>query len=232
MMLSLAALLWASHPDSCVDRLTAAMGGAERWNRIRYVAFEFVVERDGKEIARHRHLWDRWSGRYRVEGKNRSGQSYRILFADVNTKSGSAIIDGTVCGQDSLKKFLEYGYARYINDTYWLLAPWKLRDPGVSLQVDGNCQLALSFDGVGLTPGDQYWLTLDHGSGLVTRWRYRLQDGTEGEFDWSQWVERGGVRFCEVKTSSDSRSVIRTEKVRVFSDLAEESFSLESSFPE
>ena len=75
--------------------------------------------------------------------------------------------DGRAVEGEEKKKLLETAYGRFINDTYWLLAPWKVFDPGVHRDFDGEktgpdgalCDvIRLSFDNVGLTPKDVYWL--------------------------------------------------------------------------
>jgi hypothetical protein len=57
------------------------------------------------------------------------------------------------------------GYERFINDTYWLLMPLKLRDPGVNLDYDGEKKIGketydvvrFSFD-AWADAGDLYWV--------------------------------------------------------------------------
>lgn len=220
----------------CVKRMTDVLGTQERWNAVRYVRFDFAVERGGVETSRHRHLWDKWTGRYRVEGKNRLGQNYQMVFDNVNQKKGRARIDGREIISDSLSKFLDYGYARFINDTYWLAMPWKLNDPGVHLdhsRKPGMCIIRMTFDRVGLTPGDTYWVVVDSADGQLLGWRYKLEDGEEGDFDWSGWKDVGGLRLSEVKTSRDQQMVIRTERIQLFDSLSDELFrSFDTSLPQ
>jgi hypothetical protein len=71
-------------------------------------------------------------------------------------------------------------YARWVNDSYWLLAPLKVLDPGVKLTYEGpkdcggaKCEtLRMSFEQVGLTPGDQYVLYIDPETKLLRAWDY------------------------------------------------------------
>ncbi len=212
----------------CVQRLTDHLGGQARWDRLRYLRFDFAVERHGREVSRHRHLWDKWTGRYRVEGKNRQGQHYRILFTNVVQKKGRVMIDGTEIAADSASKFLDYGHARFINDTYWLAMPWKLNDPGVQVAhtTDADrCILTLTFQKVGLTPGDTYYVIADASTGQLRGWKYKLEDGEEGDFDWTGWVEKGGLQWSEVKRSRDSTSIIRTDRIATFDALSDSCFT-------
>ena len=54
---------------------------------------------------------------------------------NVNTKEGSAWLKGKALEGEEQKKPLERAYGAWVNDTYWLLMPYKLRDPGVILRL-------------------------------------------------------------------------------------------------
>jgi DNA-binding beta-propeller fold protein YncE len=107
-------------------------------------------------------------------------------------------------------------YGRFINDTYWLLMPWKWLDDGVNLTYEGERQVdgrtydvvLLTFDtGVGLTSGDRYWGFVSRETGLMDRWEYVLQkeDGSPGDgaptaWTWGGWRDAGGgVRLATRK---------------------------------
>ena len=126
---------------------------------------------------------------------------------------------------DEVKKLLEKAYGRYINDSYWLLMPLKMQDPGVNLASEGKTELGgkpydvvrLTFDeGVGLTPRDTYWAYVSKTSGLMERWEMVLT-GQEARdraaYLWTDWQTIGGVRLALTKTSTDGSSVIRFDHV-------------------
>lgn len=214
-----ALLLGAMPPAAAADpaeevalELAQAMGGRDRWRALRYLRFDWVVERDGEEASRVRHLWDKHTGRYRVEWRSREGQAVQVLF-DVDSRRGRAWVDGAAAADSTL---LERAYGRFVNDTYWLLMPWKLEDPGVRLEhagtaeVDGKTYdiLHLSFDRVGLTPGDHYWAYVDRSTHRMDRWAYFLERD-EGEpsleratvWVWSDWMVSHGVAFARDRRS-------------------------------
>ncbi|HVS32737.1 MAG TPA: hypothetical protein VMS98_14935 [Thermoanaerobaculia bacterium] len=153
------------------------------WEKARYFAFTFNVERDGKIAASFPQRWDRYTGQYRVTGRNQQGQEY-VVVMNVNDRSGKAWLDGAEVADP--KDLLTTGYRRFINDTYWLLMPLKSMDPGVKREATGartdECGRAhdvvkLSFDqGVGLTPGDMYWMWVNRDTGLVDQWHMKLQN--------------------------------------------------------
>lgn len=194
-----------------------AMGGQRAFEETRLLRFDFVVSREGSELARHRHWWDRWTGDYRVEGKNREGQAYRVIF-NVNDRKGQAWLDGIEQMDEALDAQLEMAYGRFINDTYWFLMPWKWLDPGVQLtlqepkEVDGTTFdiVELSFtDGTGLTSGDHYWGWVSRTSHRMERWEFVLQgedgkpgDGEPSAFLWTDWVRTdSGLLLSTVKSA-------------------------------
>jgi hypothetical protein len=193
-----------------------ALGGEAAWKATRYLRFDFAVEAEGKEVVRRAHTWDKWTGRYRLEGKTREGKPFVVLM-NVNTKEGSAVQDGQPAAGEELKRLLERAYATWVNDTYWLLMPYKMLDPGVSLALDGAEQsaegawdkLRLSFDGVGLTPRDRYWAYVNRASRLVDRWDYVLQDYKPGDpatrWDWKGWRRYGKIMLAPERWSEKDR---------------------------
>ena len=153
------------------------------WEKARYFAFTFNVERDGKIAASFPQRYDRYTGMYRVSGRNAKGEDY-VVVMNVNDRKGKAWLNGAEVADPA--ELLTTGYRRFINDTYWLLMPLKSMDPGVNREAvpaqTDDCGRAydivrLSFDqGVGLTPGDQYWMWVNRDTGLVDQWHMKLQN--------------------------------------------------------
>ncbi|MDH3522359.1 MAG: hypothetical protein OES32_02135 [Acidobacteriota bacterium] len=182
--------------------LQESMGGSA-FAAARVLRFTWAFERDGERAAAYEHSWDRWTGDYRLEGTDReSGEPWLALF-NVESRQGRAWLGGEELAGDALAERLEMAYGRFINDTYWLLMPWKWLDPGVHLayagtaEVDGEtCDVVeLTFgEAVGLTPNDRYRGYVSRTSGLMVRWSYILQneDLTSGEGEptvwrWTEW---------------------------------------------
>jgi hypothetical protein len=174
------AVLGQTPADDVARHTINNLAGAQ-WDSARYIAFTFDVERDGKTVASYPQRWDRYTGDYRVSGKDREGHDVLVIM-NVNTKAGKAWKDGAEVADP--KDLLTFGYRRFINDTYWLLMPLKAMDPGVHRELApartdscGHAQdvVHLSFDpGVGLTPADNYWMVVNHDTGLVDEWDMKL----------------------------------------------------------
>ena len=86
-----------------------ALGGETAWNNTRYLRFTFAVDREGKTVASRDHVWDKWTGRYRLDGTDKEGKKFTVLM-NVNSKEGKAVKDGKPLEGDDLKKALESAY--------------------------------------------------------------------------------------------------------------------------
>lgn len=155
---------------SIADEVMHAMGGRRAWDETRYISWNFF----GKRTL----LWDRQAELCRIEWLNRP------LKIIVNTKDGTGkvLLDSVEqTHPDSLAKYLDTGKKVWINDSYWLLMPFKLKDAGVTLKYAGTGKtekgedaevLQLTFSGVGVTPDNKYNVWVDKKSHLVTQWAY------------------------------------------------------------
>ena len=52
--------------DALGKELVAALGGETAWEKARQFRFDFVVAREGQPMARFSHVWDRYTGDYRL----------------------------------------------------------------------------------------------------------------------------------------------------------------------
>ncbi len=178
------------------DATLAAMGGKAGWDGTHYLRFTFV--------GRRTHYWDKWSGNHRLEGKTKEGESY-VVLDNLNSRQGTAYVDGKPVEGEKGAKMVEGSFAAWVNDTYWLLMPYKLKDSGVNLsylgrqQVDGKDydEIGLTFGPVGLTPGDHYWAWINHDTHLMDRWAYLLQDQPRDAAP-TAWLWQGWQRYGKI----------------------------------
>jgi len=211
----------AAEPDARAAQVAAdvmkALGGQEAWDKTRYVRFDFGFEREGKLVTRA-HTWDKWTGRYRLEGQNAQNEPFVVLM-NVNTREGQAWTNGQRATPEEEKKQVERAYGTWINDTYWLLMPYKLRDPGVTLAYDGEVKeggatydkVVLTFDNVGLTPKDKYWVWVNRDTHLVDRWDFVLKGEAvpPTTFLWKDWRKVGRVKLSAERVNpKDNRKLV------------------------
>jgi len=225
--------------DRVAHELVAALGGETAWQKARQLRFDFVVERGGTRAAEFHHLWDRYTGDYRLLGTDKSGAPYAVYF-NVNTRDGNAFVNGRAVEGAEKKKLLENAYGRFINDTYWLLAPWKVFDPGVHRDYDGEktgpegalCDvIRLTFDNVGLTPKDVYWLWVTRDGRRMVEWQYVLEGAQEEPTTalWKDWKTFGGVSLSLEKTMVGKPFRIVFENVTVSPSRDDKEFAAPSA---
>ena len=187
------------------DQVMTALGGKDRWDRLRGLRWTFGAQvGDSTRGNPRRHSWDKWTGWHRVQGRQRDGRDY-VIIHNLNDGKGMAWVGGTRIEGDSLAKLIARGTSLWINDSYWFLMPYKLRDPGVTLKDAGDTtvagqtydRVALSFDHVGETPGDHYWVYVNRASHRVEDWEMVLQGDTPPprHYTWEGWGEHAGLWF-------------------------------------
>src|SRR4028119_1327103 len=214
--------------EQVADQVMQALGGKEAWDQTRFLRFEFA--------GRRTHHWDKWTGRGRLEGKTPEGQSF-VVLSNVNTREGDVWLNGQKAEGDPKKEWLERAYGAWVNDTYWLLMPYKLRDPGVNLtyegteQIDGKTydKLHLTFGKVGLTPGDRYWAFINRDTHLMDRWQYVLQD-QPADAKPTQWKWEGGQRHGQImlaphRTQTEGDRKLELGNIAVFETLPDTVFT-------
>jgi hypothetical protein len=165
------AAVTASDPSAvaAAQAVLQRMGGRDAWNATRYVKWRFA--------GRRLHRWDRVTGDVRIEADS------TIVLMNVRTREGRAFRSGKeITDPAERAKALEQGYAWWVNDSYWLLMPYKLLDPGVHLHDAGPSaledgrkahKLVVTFDSdVGLTPRNKYDVWIADDTGLVEQWAY------------------------------------------------------------
>lgn len=222
----------AGTSDSAAVALAAevmeSLGGEPRWQALPGLRWTFGVSIGDTVRAERRHAWNKHDGMHRVEGVDRAGDRY-VIVQDLDTGEGRAWVAGQAIEGDSLAKLIERGRALWVNDTYWMLMPYKMRDPGVVLTLedpvtrDGEVRdiVAMRFEDVGLTPGDRYWVEIDREERRVRAWEMVLQgrDPPPSRYTWEGWEAHDGLWFPTAHRQGDRNVFMRDiETVREFRD--------------
>ncbi|MCC7264351.1 MAG: hypothetical protein IT369_17715 [Candidatus Latescibacteria bacterium] len=172
------------------------LGGRHNWDQTRYLTWRFF----GKRL----HVWDKWTGSIRFE------EGGLVVLMNINSGKGRAWQEGQeVSEPDTLKARLNRAYEAWINDSYWLVMPYKLKDSGVTLKYKGEGQtqdgkaaqvLVLTFKGVGVTPQNKYEVWVDQQNHLVTQWAY-YADAADAEprftGPWANWQPYGKIWLAD-----------------------------------
>lgn len=163
--------------------------GGENWAKVKEVRFTFAVEQEGKPLFSAEHVWNVAAGTDEVKWKDKQGKDHQVtanLSAPPSDEEGKA------------------AYGRWVNDSYWLLAPLKVRDQGVHAEAGGQkdlngvtCEtMRLKFDKVGLTPTDQYVFYIDPKTKLPLAWDYIPGSGTGMQATWEKFQSFGGLNLA------------------------------------
>ncbi len=163
-----------------VDEIVRASGG-NNWPLVSRIRFTFNVA-DGNQLKLSaKHDWDVRAGTDTVAW---GGKQVTVNLQQQGTEPADRA-----------------AYQRWVNDSYWLLAPLKLRDPGVEHSFGGRGRiddqevllLKVRFNQVGLTPSDQYNFYVDPDEFLVRRWDYVPASGNKIKATWENYREFGGL---------------------------------------
>lgn len=214
------------------DQVMTALGGKKQWDALRGLRWTFGAMLGDSVRSSRRHAWDKLTGQHRVDGVNRQGQSFTLIHTLGDSTSGMAWVNGNKIEGDSLKKLIQRATALWVNDTYWMLMPYKLRDPGVTLMYAGDTtmtgntydRLALSFHNVGLTPGDHYWVYVNRADHRVERWEMVLEGDQPPPvaYTWQGWEQHDGLWFptAHMRDSTD----VFTNKIETVQSFAPTEF--------
>lgn len=220
-----------SDPATAVAKaMITAMGGQDNWNKAHYIRYDFRVLAGDKVLVSRAHLWDKQTGKYRLEGTTKDGQSQVVLFSTANQQGTAYVNEKRIDGREAADA-VKQAYASFINDMYWLAMPWKWLDAGVRLKYEGKKNangkeyeiVQLTFDHVGLTPGDRYEAYVSPASHLMEHWEYTLQTGNKGSWDW-EYTTTAGVKLAKNHTSKDGKSISMGD-VRILDKVADEYFA-------
>jgi len=169
----------------------ANANGFKNWNDVQTIAFTFNVDRNGKLFSRS---WT-WSPK--------SGDVSMTTQEDQLTYNRSEM--------DSVAKKAD---AAFINDKYWLLAPFQIAwDEGTTFTEKENVVAPISKDTLnqltvvygndgGYTPGDAYDLFYDENY-KVREWNYRKGNAPEPSTTttWEDYENFNGIEIS--KTHKD-----------------------------
>lgn len=190
------------------DLVMDALGGRAAWDATRVIEWRFKKSR--------RLCWDRATNDFRLD------EGGRVVLMNLATGAGRVFEGGEEVVRDLDKKrdALDRGYKIWVNDSYWLLAPYKLKDSGVRLTWKGEGRLEgdrpadilrLEFSGVGVTPDNAYDMWVARDTHLVERWSfYKWSGDSEPAMTtpWNDWRTYGAIRLASDHGSGPSTDEI------------------------
>jgi hypothetical protein len=195
------------------DSIMAAMGGRSNWDKTRFISWNFFGVRN--------LVWDKELGRVRIEDLKDS----ITYLVNLNTLKGRVQVKGQELSQaDSLEKMLNRGNSIWINDSYWLVMPFKLKDSGLTLKYMGEdtlmsgkkCNvLQLTFNEVGDTPQNKYLVYVDMSDNLVKQWAYynqANQDSANFIRPWDNYQKYGDILLSADRSDGGGPKSVKVDE--------------------
>lgn len=177
------------------DKIMVAQGGRKNWDQERFFTWNF--------FGRRSLWWDKLNGDVRIQMHN---EDSTVILVNIFNDTGRVFKSGEEITQaDSVTKYVQRGKGMWINDSYWLFMPYKLKDSGVTLkyvkedttQSGQRCDiLELTFKDVGNTPQNKYQVWVDKSDNLIKQWAfYRSNDMEEPNFitPWEKYEQFGSL---------------------------------------
>jgi hypothetical protein len=201
-----------------VERLKVAsvkaMGGQKAYDNTRYISWTFFGNRN--------LVWDKFKNTVRIDYLKEN----TVLIVNMSNQTGKVLKKGTEMTQpDSLSKYLEQARRAWINDSYWLVMPFKLSDPGLSTKYLGKLSteagvaseaIELTFQSVGVTPDNKYIVLFDPLTSLVSEWRHFTNYKDEKPRFTNAWTDY--KKYGNILLSS-GRGARTLDNIKVFKKL-------------
>jgi len=165
--------------DALAEKLLIAIN-IDAYENTRYLEWSF---RNGA----HRYQWDKRNGKVQVAWDN------YLVKLNLNNPSKSEVLekDATVIG-DSKADLIATAARYFNNDSFWLVAPFKVFDKGTERSLitleDGSKGLLVSYASGGTTPGDTYlWKLLPNGFPISYQMWVKIIPIGGLEATWDDW---------------------------------------------
>lgn len=186
------------------DKVMENLGGRLAWDQTRYIKWTHYTGRT--------HIWDKYTGDYRIDWTDDDG-SHWVVISNTKTGNGKAWQDGIELNNKlAIESLLDQAYNTWLNDSYCMFMPYKLKEAGTTLKylgekITANNRFAdvleVTFINNSYFPMPQckYEVYVDKETGLVSYWGfYENLNDTEPTYDnpWDNWK-----RYQRILLSSD-----------------------------
>jgi hypothetical protein len=162
--------------EALTDKIQAAIN-QKAWDTTAVIAFSFR--------GSHHYLWDKKRHLVQVEWDD-----HKVLY-NSQTLEGLAYEKDKKLTNSQKIEAIKTGNDYFNNDSFWLIAPFKLRDAGTTRSIvmqDNQEALMVSYASGGSTPGDSYVWLVDQNY-LPKAWRMWVSIIPVGglETTWEDW---------------------------------------------
>ena len=172
--------------DALAQKMLIAVKNSE-YENTRFLEWSFAG-------GRHSYKWDKENGKVEVKWSN-----YQVNL-NLNKTNKSIVFDNgkRVIGSEKLK-LISKALAYFNNDSFWLVAPFKVFDSGTTRSIvtleNGSEALLVTYKSGGTTPGDSYlWELQENGFPISFKMWVKIIPIGGLKATWDDWqVMENGV---------------------------------------
>ncbi|NND93600.1 MAG: hypothetical protein HKN45_01975 [Flavobacteriales bacterium] len=166
---------------------------ASAWENTRFITWDFA--------GRNSYVWDRSEGKVEVV----SGESRAVIYT--STQEGLAWDSEKELSGGEKKEALDKAWANFCNDSFWLIAPLKVMDPGTTrelVQTEEGKGLMVHYNSGGVTPGDSYlWYIAEDGLPYAYRMWTQVLPIPGMRSTWEEWkTVHSGAKIATKRSMS------------------------------
>lgn len=175
--------------EALADKMLNALN-KPAWDELKYVKWTFFR-------GKHHYHWDKEQNNAIIEWADN-----RVLM-DLDAVDGLAFTNNVQLEGEEKRKLIDKAWGFWCNDSFWLCAPYKVKDPGTkreAVEKDGETGLKITYESGGVTPGDIYvwWLDEDY---KPTAWQMWVEiipvKGVRNT--WEEWQTLPGGSMISTK---------------------------------
>ncbi|MEL7162388.1 MAG: hypothetical protein AAFN92_16640 [Bacteroidota bacterium] len=207
------------------DSIVKHHGGRPAWDATRFLRFNFLG-------IRTLH-WDKQEQRVRIDAP-RENTVYLLNYGGEEPTGRVRRLGDEVTHPDSLAQYLKRANSIFINDTYWLIHQFKLKDTGVTLKYGGEVRtdpvakrpshiLDQTFRGVGDTPNNRYRLYVDKVNYRINAWEFFRNADDEEPAIRTPWLEYRPYRG--ILLSGDRGERFQLKDITVSANMPDRTFT-------
>ncbi len=203
------------------DAVMETMGGRKAWDETKMLRWTF--------FGRRSWHWEKNTGNVRLEIPSDT----TTIISNIHSGKTKVYQFGREIKNeallDSMGKMIKESW---INDSYWLVMPYKLKDSGVSLKYVGTAPdmrnvpchvLSLTFENTGITPEDKYLVYVEKEKNIISQWDFydNAMDG-KAKFStpWADYKRYGKILL------SGNRGEFGLTDIAVYDEYPQEMFQL------
>ncbi len=171
--------------EALTDKMWNAIN-KDAWDSLPFISWTFAGRND--------YVWDKQKHFGSI-----AWDDYLVKL-DLNSVSGEAFKEGRALKGDKKQEAIDKAWELWCNDSFWLNAPVKARDPGTEryfLKTNGKDALLVQYSSGGVTPGDAYLWVLDD-NGLPEYYKMWVSIIPIGgvKATWADWKNMGGAMIA------------------------------------